>query len=142
MIESGEVIEIEGSIAKIKFTRTSACGKCKICGFKEGDSEVVIETENTLGAKVQDRVEVSVAPGNVLKASAYAYIFPLVMLIIGLVLGYITGNAIKIFENPEIFAAICGIVLTAVSFIVIKITEPYIKKRIKNHFSMVAILQK
>lgn len=142
MIESGEVIEIEGQIAKVKFLRTSACGKCKICGFKEGDAEVVIETKNTLGAKVHDRVEISVAPGNILKASAYAYIFPLVMLIIGLVAGYLVGNAVRIFVNPEIFSALCGIVLTAVSFIVIKITEPYLKKRIKNHFSMVSILQK
>ena len=142
MIESGEVIEIDGEIAKVRFTRSSACGKCKVCGFKEGQNEIVIETKNTLDAQVHDRVEISVTPGNLLKASAYAYIFPLAMLIIGLVAGYVLANALKIFANPEIFSAICGIVLTAVSFLVIKITEPRLKKRLKNHFSMVSILQR
>jgi len=142
MIECGEVIETDGNTAKVRFLRTSACGKCKICGFKEGQAEVVIETKNTLEARVNDKVEISVASGNILKASAYAYIFPLAMLMIGLVAGYIIGNATKVFANPEIFSAICGIVLTAVSFMIIKITEPYMKKRLKNHFSMVSILQK
>lgn len=138
MKEKGEVIEIKGNIAKVRFMRTSACGKCNACGFKKNQNEVVIETENTLNAQVHDKVEMEIASGSILKASVYAYIFPLAMLVLGLVSGYIIGNAFNIFGNPEIFSAICGIVLTAVSYLIIKISEPFIKRRMKSRFLMVS----
>jgi sigma-E factor negative regulatory protein RseC len=138
MREKGEVVDVTGTIAKVRFIRTSACGKCNACGFKNNQNEVVIETENKLHARVHDRVEIQIASGSIIKASAYAYVFPLVMLIIGLVAGYMLGNALNIFGNPEIFSAICGIVLTAAAFLVIKLTEPAIKRKMHNRFIMVS----
>lgn len=141
MIESGKVVEVSGNTAKVLFHRTSACGNCKACGFKKGQQEMIVETENTLNAKVGDKVEMQITPGSIFKASAYAYMFPLGMLILGMIGGYIAGAATGIFKNPEIFSAVCGIVLTAVSFLVIKRTEPYLKTRVKNVFKMVAVIE-
>lgn len=138
MKEKGEVIEVKGDIAKVRFKRTSACGKCNACGFKRNQNEIVIETKNTLDARVHDMVEMQITSGSILKASAYAYIFPLIMLIIGLVAGYIAGNALNIFGNPEIFSAICGIVLTAASFVIIRLTEPVMKNKMRSRFIMVS----
>lgn len=142
MVECGTVIETDGNIAKVLFHRTSACGKCNACGFEKNQQEMVIVTENTLHAKVNDKVTMEIVPGGIFKASAYAYVFPLCMLILGMAAGYIIGSATGIFGNPEIFSAVCGIVLTAAAFLVIKLTEPYLKKRIKKAFRMTAIIEK
>jgi sigma-E factor negative regulatory protein RseC len=141
LTESGVVIEVVNNTARVRFRRTSACGHCTSCGLKKGQDEIVIETENSLHAKVNDRVEMEITPGSIFKASVYAYIFPLGMLVLGLVIGYIVGNATGILGNPEIFSAICGIVLTALAFFIMKWTEPSLKKRLKSVFRMVSIIQ-
>lgn len=58
------------------------CGKCATTNSAES-KEILVEVDNTIGAKVGDHVEVSMDNMNVLKAAVMAYIIPLIALLVG-----------------------------------------------------------
>ena len=66
-----------------------------------------------------------------------AYVFPLIFLIIGLILGYYISSIFSL--NGELCAALGGIALTTVAFLVVRIAEPRLKKRLTVAFRMVAV---
>ena len=135
MIESGEVIALHGQNADVLFRRTSACDSCGACGLMSSDrQEVVVPLENTVNAQVGDRVEVQMTTGAVLEASLIAYIFPLVLMIIGIVAGRAAASALAVKTSYDVVGAVCGLVLCAVGFLVIRLFEP--KLRTKKQFQI------
>jgi sigma-E factor negative regulatory protein RseC len=136
MKETGLVLEVSGEEAKVLFNRTSACGKCKACGMAAGDNQIVVSAQNKINAKEGDRVEVQFASKNALRTSAIAYLFPLGMLIAGLILGFL----IPVTMDQQAFAAIMGIAFTAAAFGILKIANPYFKKKFTNVYEITNIL--
>jgi sigma-E factor negative regulatory protein RseC len=136
MKEAGLVLETAGSEAKVLFNRTSACGKCKACGMAAGDNQIVVTAKNSVGAKKGDNVEVQFTSRNALLTSAIAYLFPLAMLIVGLVLGFL----IPVPMDRQAFAAIMGIALTAAAFLILKIANPFFKRKFTNIYEITNIL--
>lgn len=136
MKEAGLVLETTGDEAKVLFNRTSACGKCKACGMAAGQNQITVTAVNKLNAKEGDRVEVQFASRNALTTSAIAYLFPLGMLIVGLALGFLIPAPM----DQQVFAAILGIGFTAGSFGILKIANPYFKKKFKNVYEITKLL--
>ncbi len=136
MKEAGLVLETRDGEAKVRFNRTSACGKCKACGMAAGDSQITVTAKNNVDAKVGDRVEVQFASKNALSTSAIAYLFPLAMLIGGLVLGFL----IPVQMDRQAFAAIMGIAFTAAAFVILKIANPFFKRKFSNVYEITNIL--
>ena len=89
MKEAGLVTKIEGNTAYLKFNRTSACARCGACGMIAGQNDITVSVDNTLHAALGERVEVHFTTKNALMSSAIAYIFPLIMLFVGVWLGYV-----------------------------------------------------
>ena len=58
MKETGDVVELVDSKAKVAMTRTSACKECNICLMPERTA-MVAEAWNNPGAKVDDQVCIS-----------------------------------------------------------------------------------
>ena len=137
MQELGQVVDIRGGKAYVKFTRTSACGRCQACGMLSTQNEIVIEVPNEMDASVGDMVAVSIRSKKALNASALAYAFPLAMLIIGVALGWLLGSTWGVFDEPQMPAALFGLGFAALSFVLLKISAPLYNKKVSNVYRMV-----
>ena len=81
--EEGIIIEISKSnIAKVKVGRHN---ECKNCGACPGDSSVVIEAKNLLGAKTGQRITFQMKETNMLMAAFVVYIAPLIVVALGVI---------------------------------------------------------
>ena len=140
MLESGSVVGFQGANARVLIKRTSACGKCTACGMLKNMSELIVDVPNVLGAREGDRVRVEFSERMSLVSTLIAYMIPLAMLFIGVFLGYYIGKGYFPTVNPEMIAACVGIAFTLLSFGIIKLMDPAIKKRIQ--FKMVSIERK
>ncbi|MCG4723017.1 SoxR reducing system RseC family protein, partial [Alistipes putredinis] len=74
----------------------ASCGKCASSTDKK---DIVVEVDNTIGAKVGDYVELNMDSINVIKAASIVYIIPLVALLGGTVISYSILNLINISVN-------------------------------------------
>ncbi len=139
MKETGKVVAVEGDVAFLLFNRTSMCAKCGACGMTAGQNEITVSAQNSLHAKVGDRVEIQFTTKNALTSSLIAYIFPLIMLFIGLWLGYTIPQ--NFFKVQDVLAAILGIAFALGSFLVIKLLDPCFQKKFTNVYTMVRIAE-
>ncbi len=69
MNQQGYIIEIvDEKTAKLKMQRHSACASCGKCQTVSSETkEIIVEVDNTIGAKIGDHVEVNMDNMNVLK---------------------------------------------------------------------------
>ena len=134
--EKGEVIGKEGKLAFVKFVRSSACGNCTACGMAKDEKDIIIDVLDTRDVKVGEFVDIEIETKKAMISSAIAYIFPLIMLIIGIVLGYTLAAKGIIKADKEIIGAVFGIGLTFVSYLIIRNLEPVFRKRLKTAYKM------
>ena len=120
--EQGIVEEIRKNTAVIKIERSSSC---KHCADKDScsiaDRNMLIEVKNSLNANEGDRVEVSVPEGTFVKLSLMVYIFPVVSLMIGAILGNFLAKLLN--TEPSATAAIAAAVFLAASFLFLKVFD-------------------
>ncbi|MDU5021333.1 MAG: SoxR reducing system RseC family protein [Clostridiales bacterium] len=121
MNQRGYVIElVDGTTAKIKMQKHSACAACGKCASSTDKKDIIVEVDNNIGAKVGDYVEVNMVSVNVIKAAAIVYIVPLIALLGGTIVSYGIFNFIDIGMNKEVLSGFIGIVLTIISYLLIK----------------------
>lgn len=121
MNQQGYIVEVVDSVtAKLKLKRHSACASCGKCATTSEEKDIIVEVDNTIGAKVGDRVEVNMETVNVLKAAFIAYVTPLVALLVGTVGSFYGLKAIGIENNIELFSAIIGLALMLMAFFMLK----------------------
>lgn len=121
MNQRGYVIElVDGTTAKIKMQKHSACAACGKCASSTDKKDIIVEVDNNIGAKVGDYVEVNMDSVNVIKAAAIVYIVPLIALLGGTIISYGIFNFIDIGMNKEVLSGFIGIVLTIISYLLIK----------------------
>ncbi len=107
--DTGIVTKIDDNFATIIIDSTD---DCKDCGIKflcspGADNQKSITLENTIGAKLCDKVVVSEVSNVLLKLSVLQYGVPL----IGFILGIMISSQINIKFNPiELYQFICGLV--------------------------------
>lgn len=142
MTEYGEVVEVTDGIAHVKFCRTSACEKCGACGLQSNQYEIVVEMPNELDAAVGDLVSVSIKEKKALKATIIAYIFPLIMLFVGVLAGWLLSSVLGVFSDPDITMAVCAIIFAVLSFLLLKLTYPLYNKTVSNIYAMVSKKEK
>ena len=113
MIRTGKVIQAEGNILEVCFSRMEACESCGMCGSGRDDS--VVKIKGT--ARCGDMVDVEMPDAKVLKASALTYLVPLTGLILGIVLGT------EIFPAEEGKAIMIGFAGLATGLVILKLTD-------------------
>lgn len=123
MKEVGIVRGQQGKKAQVSIQRHAACGDCGACHVGRDKMTMEATAYNGIGAKVGERVEVEMQFANVMKASMIAYGIPLVVFILGAVVGFYWINPRLGAGDSPIPAFIAGLVLTAISYIVIRILE-------------------
>lgn len=107
--DTGTVTDIKGGFATIIF---ESADDCKDCGIKflcspGADNQKSITLENTINAKLGDKVAVTEASNVLLKISVLQYGVPL----IGFLAGIIISTQMNIKLNPiELYQFICGLI--------------------------------
>lgn len=123
MREVGIVKKEQGKRAQVSIQRHVACGDCGACHVGRDKMTMEATALNEIGAKEGELVEVEMQFANVMKASMIAYGIPLMVFILGAVIGFYSINPrFGLGDNP-IPAFLTGLGLTALSYIVIRILE-------------------
>ncbi len=137
LTEYGQVVDIKGDIAHVKFMRTSACGKCHACGMLSTQNEIVVQVKNEYDAAVGELVAVSIRMRKAMGASVLAYVYPLFMLILGVFIGWVLADVWHVFENADTTMALFGIFFAVLSFFLLKLAAPLYNKSVGNVYRMV-----
>lgn len=120
MNQQGYIVEIVDNVtAKLKLKSYSACASCGKCKTTSEEKDIIVEVDNSIGAKVGDRVEVNMESMNVLKAAFIVYTIPLISLFLGTGITFYTLKSIGSVYNIEIISAISGLLFMFISFLII-----------------------
>ena len=112
----GIVIETSNSWARVKASRHSDCENCGAC---PGDSAMVMDVRNPLGAVTGQHVWVRVPEANMVKAAFIVFVLPLASVATGALIGGSGAN----FLSPDwesigrIIGGLCCLLLS-VGFII------------------------
>jgi sigma-E factor negative regulatory protein RseC len=94
-IEEGLVTKLgsHGAVptAWIKIVRSGACESCSSrhsCSAGKGDQNQEVEAVNDVHARAGDRIQVAMATGSLLKATFLLYLFPVLCMIVGGLIGH------------------------------------------------------
>lgn len=118
----GTVVAADDKTVTVSFARSDMCAHCGAC--RPGDAgSMLLTLENTVSAEVGDRVTLATATGKIAKASMLAYLFPLLMLLLGIFVGS---------RISDICAILFGIGLCLLAYLVLRLLE----KRWKRAFSL------
>ncbi len=106
MEEEGKVIEVVGKKAKIEFQPLQECKSCHVCN-KTSTGLMVMEVDNSIGAKVDDLVVISIPASRTIWQTAVLFLVPIVCLTIGVLFGE---------RWNEMIGMLFGVVFFVVSF--------------------------
>ena len=130
MNQQGFIIEIVDSrTAKMIMQRHSACASCGKCSKLSSEcQDLVVEVDNSIGAKKGDHVEVSMESVRVLKATLLAYLVPLMFLLVGTILTYYILDLIKFSGPTEVISGVVGLICTCISYLLLKKNDDKFKQ--------------
>lgn len=118
MTQDAVVLEtFNNGIATVAVTRGTACGSncdnCEACVYQ---NQLHVKAINSVNAKRGQKVEIETKSTEIYKAEIVVYIIPLLLLIIGYVIGSLLGLS-------EGISALIGFVLLIFSVVVIVFTQ-------------------
>lgn len=130
MNQQGFIIDIVDSrTAKMIMQRHSACASCGKCSKLSSEcQDLVVEVDNSIGAKKGDHVEVSMESVRVLKATLLAYLVPLVFLLVGTILTYYILELIKFSGPTEVISGVAGLICTFISYLLLRKNDDKFKQ--------------
>lgn len=121
MNQKGYIVEIvDEKTVKLKMQQHSACASCGKCASSTDKKDIIVEADNNIGARVGDYVEVNMDSMNVIKAASIVYVIPLVVLLGGTIIPYSILISMNIDLNIELISGIIGMVLTVITYLIIK----------------------
>ena len=120
-VERGIVTEVSADAAWVKTSRSASCEGCTSKGsFMSQGTDMVVKTINTANARVGDRVVVSLKTGAFLRATFLIYLFPILCLVTGAIIGHAAGSRLGL--NPSALSAAAGFACLAAAVMVVKRT--------------------
>ena len=118
MLRTGRVIASEKGQVEVCFERPEACARCGACAGQKHHTLVKIPGEAPVGSQV----DVEMPDQQVVKASILGYVLPLMMLLLGMVLGTL------LFENEGMWAVL-GLIFMGLSWLILRLAEKSMRKR-------------
>jgi sigma-E factor negative regulatory protein RseC len=119
--ERGIVIRTEGELAWVKTEKSSTCEACASrdsCGNPGGGMEMEVEAVNVTGAGVGDLVQISFGAAPLVKVYALVYIFPVLALLAGAIVGQHLSPYVPTDESLS--ALILGFLFFGGAFFIVK----------------------
>lgn len=139
MEQVGYILETNDGQAKVEVKRLSGCsGTCKSCSGCDTPS-LIVNLENTIGAKIGDLVEIKGQSNTILKYTFLIYMIPFIMLVLGLVGGINIFKSMG-YANYEFYGFLSGIVSLLLSFGILKLVDNSAKNKTKSMMKIVKII--
>jgi len=107
LIECGEVVGVGPGSVDVRVTANDACASCSHCSKVDKDGMVIKDVRNDVDANEGDTVEVEIPPGTDIRAGVYAYVLPVVALLVGYGAGNTLGIVLK--WDPDLTGAAFGV---------------------------------
>lgn len=117
MRREGKVVAAGDGVVSVCFQRPEACQSCGACAGQAQETLVQIPGNAPVGS----RVEVEMPDRQVIKASLLAYVLPLALLLIGIVLGCQ-------FLQSEALGVGLGVGLMGLSYGLLRLAEKKLRK--------------
>jgi sigma-E factor negative regulatory protein RseC len=139
--EEGVVIRTDAENAWIKTVKTSACKSCSsrgACQTMGGGREMEVEAMNTADAQIGDRVVIGFETGPLLKVSFLIYIFPILALLTGAVIGQKCAPYLSL--DPSASSMVFGFFLVFLSVLFIRRKGKQLAAEDRYHPKVIRIL--
>jgi sigma-E factor negative regulatory protein RseC len=140
--EQGIVIKIDSRAAWVKTVKSGACKGCSArgsCHALGSSDDAEVEAINEAGAKVGDRIVLSFKTSSLLKATFLLYVFPILLLLIGALMGQEIGHYIDF--SPSGSAAIMGFSFFFAAVFIVKSKANRLAKKNEYRPKVVKILR-
>jgi sigma-E factor negative regulatory protein RseC len=115
MKEIGCVTSVRGDAATIAMPVSGECKKCGICTIAAGGRDVLLDARNDAGAREGDTVEIEIAPGRVLAAAFIIYMIPIILTIVG----FLVGSAAAGGDPDSSLPIVLAVTFLVVSFVLV-----------------------
>ena len=142
--EHGVVLRTNSEAAWVKTTRSSACQGCTArnsCNTLSNSQEVEVKALNLAGARAGDRIVLSFETKSLLKATFLIYVFPIIFLVVGALVGQMLAPFISV--NPSAVSVLMGFSGFFAALLIMKTRankmaaknayQPKITKILQNH---------
>ncbi len=119
--EEGIITGTNRSAAWVKTVRSKSCESCDACDSCESNDkskEQIVQVNNTVNARVGDRVVIGFKTGPLLKLTFMLYIFPIILLIAGAAIGQTLAP--RFGTDPSITSLLAGLACFALAFVIIR----------------------
>lgn len=136
MMEVGQVASVKKNTAVVVLPSSGECERCGICMSASGGRESILLARNAIGALEGDTVEVEIAAGKVLAAAFTVYMVPVIMTVLGFMLGSrLTGGA----EEASL-PIVLAVVFLVASFVGVWLYDRRLRKVERRQAVIVRIL--
>lgn len=114
--EEGIVVSVQSGFADVSVIQNEKCDECsaKIICKPTKDDQNILHVEDPIGVKIGDNVRIEIKGGSLLKASFNLYGIPLILLLVGIILGTSIFSGYKL---SELYSVIFGLGLIAIYFL-------------------------
>ncbi len=139
--EKGIVIRTDSSGAWVKTVRSSACEACASkdsCQAMGGD-DMEVKVINEIGAAEGDRIVLNLRTASLLKATFLLYVFPILVLIAGAIVGQ--QSAPFFGFNPNGFSVVVGFSFFIAAVLIVKISANRMAKKNEYRPKIVKIIK-
>jgi sigma-E factor negative regulatory protein RseC len=119
--ENGIVTTANESVAWVKTTRSSACEHCTSkdsCGTSGDQKDMIVMVKNTLNVGKGDHVVIGLETRHFLYVSFLLYVFPIILLFIGAVLGNSLAPYLQM--DSSLASMFSGFLFFGLSFYIIR----------------------
>lgn len=104
MKETGCVVTVKDDAAIVAMPTSKECESCGACLVAGEGKEVLLLAKNGVGAVEGDAVEVEIAAGKVIAAAFIIYVIPILLTIVGFLVGNAVAGGDPDSNVPIIFA--------------------------------------
>lgn len=137
MTEVGRVVSVNRGAAVVAMKASGACEKCGMCMSSGDGKEVVLLAKNDVGASPGDIVEIEISAGRVLVAAFALYLLPVLMTI----LGFVVGNAIAGGSEESFLPIGLAVAFLVVSFVAVWLVDLRIRKTERREATVRKVLE-
>jgi len=124
MEKIARIVSEEGNYAKIEIIRASACGeKCGSCSGGCSSTGIYVKALNEAGGKPGQMVKIELETSTVMKAAFLAYVLPLIMLVLGVLLGAYIHPRLDFNISSEALSLLFGVAFLIISYGILKVFD-------------------
>ncbi len=134
MKEEGQVKSVKKNFAVVSVSKKDECSKCGMCLFQNGADSVDFNAENSLGAKVGDKVIIQTAETTKFLGIMLVFLVPLILIGISALINYL------LIKN-EIWILILSVILIVLWYTILALIDKKLAKTKKFATRIVEIIK-